>query len=862
MNRSPLLAFVRRHTKATRLLLVCFGLLALVATVLLGGEELGDKTASIITAFLALLSLGGAFTGFGGQGAGLTELTPRLRHETADRWGREAQQRNLLDLPLIPLPVIEIGGGGTSLGLPDPAVAGSGTTAAAFQRAWADTVLQADGRRLVVTGGAGSGKTTLAVMLALGLAAHPGGPDQRPLTPLLLSLFTWDPARTSFSRWVNDEVARSNPSVLALEPSAKHGRVRELIGSGDVVLILDGFDEIRRGASKDAATQIRKFVPSTAPLIILSHHSRSGALRRIPYMRHLAIQPIGGDQSAAYLEVLSRPGGHVVDDIDDFDNLPGLLADLRDQRAVNVLARSLSTPRSLRHAWASLAEGSASIADLRKIGASGDPAQMSIYLAERQVAVQFAPGSRFPMLRRGRALRWMAFIARQARMADSKSLPWWRLIDTVPGPVLPLLTAASAGPAYLLSLSMPVGLTRGLAIGCVVGLAATMLGGRRLPPLTSVAIFFLVMALVWPIGLWQAGWRQATVDAVEVGLALSLTFDNLPRLFASGGKSRRCDSVAWSRRRSAAATVVAIGAVTAITTSAAGHVIGYDDPDRGPLSLFIGVLFGVGVAVIAARSYVVSGNTTRPSTVRMSWRRRRGGLLAPLLVSIMAATSIGVGGALGGGMRNGFDYGLNVLVFFGVVIGLPVGLTGGFIKWLAAPPRHGERGPAADSSYLRERAVALTAAASVAVVSIGSLLLLEGPLSWMTELLSRESSAFHVAPVNGVLIGLTVGMIVAAAETAWPAFFIAHCWHAFRGRLPWRLHRFVDELHRAEVFRREGEIYRFREDALLVYFAERPRTDRRGRQRVSSAASMVDAPGGGSVGGPPDEGREESRPAA
>lgn len=801
---ASVLALLRRHTRGIRLLLAGAGLLALAMTWILRGDGPGDSVASILSAFIALLGLGGAFTGFRSESRQPEEVAHLVRSEVRVRWGEEAQKRNLLTSLLVPL---------AAGPLPEREPGAPALTPEEFQRQWAAIVAREGWQRLIVSGAAGTGKTTLALMMTLGLAER--------MTPLLVPLSSWNPAKTRFDRWINDEVPRICPGILGVEAASRRGRVGELLSSGGYALLLDGFDELPRGTSRLAVAQIERFVPSGAPLVIFTRPSHARALARLPRMRTIAIDAVDGARAAAYLDALAAEHGTV-------DGLRELLAEVRG----GALARAFSTPRNLRAAWLGLREGGVTVAGIRAAGRSGDPAAMSRYLVGRQVARVFGPESPYPMLRKPRAGAWMGFMSRQALAADSRSLPWWHLAETVPRPLLPLAAAASAGPAYLMALSMPVGLTRGAAIGCAVGIAASLMGARPVAARVCLAVFAAVAALVWPLGTLRAGWQQATVDAAEVGLAVTLAVGNLPRLFAAG------PSPGASRRRAFAA-VVAIAAVTSIATTAVSGLIRYDDPDRGALGLFLGVLLGLGVAVVAARFFVVTATTTRPSTVRLSLRRRRGGLAAPLLLSVAAATSIGLAGAIGGGLRFGLAYAVDVLVFFGLVIGLPVGLTAGFIKWLAAAPLHDPHRAAPANSYLREGTVALTCLASVTIASCGGLLLLDNPLAWTTEPLALHSPTFHVQPANGLLIGATIGMIVASAETAWPAFVIAHCWHALHGSLPWQLHRFIHQLHRAEILRREGEIYRFREEVVLHHFAGVDHRPIRQHRRVYPTDTMA-----------------------
>jgi hypothetical protein len=79
----------------------------------------------------------------------------------------------------------------------------------------------------------------------------------------------------------------------------------------------------------------------------------------------------------------------------------------------------------------------------------------------------------------------------------------------------------------------------------------------------------------------------------------------------------------------------------------------------------------------------------------------------------------------------------------------------------------------------------------------------------------------------GLAVGLTVGLMFGLAlgltQTASAPFAVARCWLALRGRLPWRLMRFLTDAHEQRgVLRQDGATYQFRHAELQRHLAGRP----------------------------------------
>ena len=56
----------------------------------------------------------------------------------------------------------------------------------------------------------------------------------------------------------------------------------------------------------------------------------------------------------------------------------------------------------------------------------------------------------------------------------------------------------------------------------------------------------------------------------------------------------------------------------------------------------------------------------------------------------------------------------------------------------------------------------------------------------MADIINQQSS-FSIVPADGILFGITIGLIVACFNTAWPTYALAEVWLTMLGRAPIRL---------------------------------------------------------------------------
>lgn len=302
-------------------------------------------------------------------------------------------------------------------------------------------------RRLVLLGGPGAGKTTLAVLLTLDLLARRlGGGDRGPV-PVPLSLETWNAGEEHLHAWMARRIAEDHPGLPGVAGRHPAGR---LVGDRRVLPVLDGLDELPEHRRRDVLLALNRELGDGDPVILTS---RTGeyrlAVRQAAPLRSAAVVealPVEPEDAIAYLRAATPPAL--------VHRWEPVFEELREVPPEPVRT-ALSSPLMLwlaRRVYA-LPYGphAPDPAELADTGRFPTPEAVENHLLDHIVPAVFAPHPHAPdrlhapgQWHPERARRWLASLARRLTAAGGARLEWWRLDRT--------------GPARLLTLPMLLGL--------------------------------------------------------------------------------------------------------------------------------------------------------------------------------------------------------------------------------------------------------------------------------------------------------------------------------------------------------------------------------------------------------------------
>lgn len=283
--------------------------------------------------------------------------------------------------------------------------------------------LKISSRRLVIMGPPGIGKTSLALLLTVGLVRKRRA-EGTGFVPVKLSVAGWDPEREDLLSWMEGQLVQQ----FSFLKSAKYERdmPRRLLETKHVLPVLDGLDEMRVNGvdtQRQAFEEINRVIDSLCGIVV--------TCRDVEYRRGVHSAGLIRAASVVRLQRLR------LDDVIDYlrRNTEGgerwerLFAGLR-AAPDSPLARALDTPLMvslLRDVYKRPSTRPTELLDRDRF-----PTEDALrrHLAGALVGVKFPLLGRRP--RRGEwdgadARRWLAFLAAGMQDREMTDIAWWRL---------------------------------------------------------------------------------------------------------------------------------------------------------------------------------------------------------------------------------------------------------------------------------------------------------------------------------------------------------------------------------------------------------------------------------------------------
>ncbi|QQQ74261.1 NACHT domain-containing protein [Saccharothrix sp. 6-C] len=215
-----------------------------------------------------------------------------------------------------------------------------------------------------------------------------------------------------------------------------------------------------------------------------------------------------------------------------------------------------------------------------------------------------------------------------------------------------------------------------------------------------------------------------------------------------------------------------------------------------------GTIAAAGVSLALLVGIALSVNRP-PHRTGLRLHGRGKAIMARMALSLVLTAAAAAAAVLLYGMRDGRE-----LVVLPLALGVTVAVALGLGAWLTAPPDRFSV-PRPDRSLRGD--VASTAVRLLAWVMAFQLLVV---VTVVVSGKSVDTPILFAALSFGVGTGL--GSVVDNASVLYAASL---AWWALRGKLPWRLMRFLDDAHRRGVLRQTGAVYQFRHASLRRHLA-------------------------------------------
>ncbi|WP_172385567.1 NACHT domain-containing protein [Streptomyces sp. MNP-20] len=362
--------------------------------------------------------------------------------------------------------------------------------------------------RLVVLGPAGTGKSVLVVRLALDLLER-RRPGEK--VPVILPLASWRPdAEPDLWEWAAQELGRRHAGLGTGTASARD-LCRELLRTGRLLPVLDGFDELPKAVRPHALTTLNATLDRAAQAVLTSrateYRDATRASRPLTGAAAIGMRPLTVADLISYLRRTTRPRpGNRRRTTTLWDHvLTAPADDPRRAALTRVLTEALATPLMAalaRKAYSDTGRDPEELLDPRRF--------RDREAIETHLLAQFVPAAYDPSLAAASpgcrwdakaAHRWLAFLAAHARDQGTREVTWWSLPLAAPW----IVRAAGAAAAMVLAVValVPVGIAR--PFEAPFGLATVPLIALVVP-FAALVVIDAASEIAAPWALTKRGW--------------------------------------------------------------------------------------------------------------------------------------------------------------------------------------------------------------------------------------------------------------------------------------------------------------------------------------------------------------------
>ena len=456
----------------------------LVALLIKRDSEAPKSVASVLGVLLSLPALAIALSGWARRGGQATadqvgQARDSLAGWVVDQWRHEALARSLGDPQ--PMPVQWRLATHTVMDHAERIMDGELSFTGRSDRIapLAKEFRRLRRRRLVILGGPGSGKTTLAVQLLLELLATARAGDP---IPVLLSLASWDPAECPrLHAWLAQRLVTDYPSLRAFGPDV----ARALAEQGHILPILDGLDELPLARQSEVITALNASLTETDQLVLTSRtREYETAIAQVHAVLTAAVviqaEPLSVVQAAEYLRACLPP--------DPGPTWREVLHQIQAGIAEHI-ARVVATPLGLWLLRTVYIRTRTDPGPLLSCQVTCDAAALQAHLWDQLIPAVLAshPASGNPCdhfrPRRSwnpaKVRSWLNYLAQYLDRTQTRDLLWWHLarhtfsrgeFALLFGVLAGLVTAVGDGLAYGWGVTAWIGLQTGLVAGPIAGL--------------------------------------------------------------------------------------------------------------------------------------------------------------------------------------------------------------------------------------------------------------------------------------------------------------------------------------------------------------------------------------------------------